>query len=907
MTIPAGTAFGPYEVVCLIGAGGMGEVYRAHDPRIGRDVALKVLAARAADPDELRRFEQEARAIGQLNHPNILTIHDAGRLPSDGVVADAPFIVTELLEGHTLRHRLAQGRMDPTEAIVDALQVARGLAAAHERGIVHRDLKPENLFVLPDGRLKILDFGIAKLAATATATDVTVAYADVTRAGVMVGTPGYMSPEQLRGERVGPQSDVFAFGVILYEMLAGARPFAGDKGADRIGATLRDDPAPLAGRAPGVPQGLEGIVRRCLEKRPEDRFPSARDLVVALEAVAASQAGASSPPPAAAGQRTAVFAAAGAVLLLLASVGAWLVGREPDAPSTTAHSTPAPRVTPFLASDAIEDDPAWSPAGNLIAYVSDATGNADIWICDPSGSNPINLTAQHTGVDSVPAWSPDGTRIAFFSEREGGGIFTMNALGGDVRKAISIKPGVVYTVSLTWARDGSLVYTNFSAEGRKHVYRGGASGEPPACLTCDAGTSEGGRSGQLSADGTLLLYKSSEMGARGSTFVRHLASGAVHTVLDRADMPRWAADGRHIIFISARDGTPDLWQVGIDPQSGARTGEPERVTSGLGITAFALAPDGRQILAVTEKSHANLWSFPANADRIDSLAQGEQWTTGQFMDTRGRWLTDNAGVIFQSNRRGSLDIWTVGAPGAPPQRVTTDPGTEHRPRVSPDGQWIAFDAIDETGEHVRLMRRDGSGSRLLDPLLPRRFSMSCCADWSPDGRRLAIHVNNWTSAIVRLDPSTGAAETTPVDFAGGADEYHRWSPSGTRIAYEAITEGSWDLWTANPDGSQAQRLTSLPGNERTASWHPRLPFIYFDGEGAIWRVRTDPEGRALGLPERWLVLPGRTDAVGDGLDFSADRERVLITVRERASDIWLVELVSDAKASAAYRPTAVSR
>jgi serine/threonine protein kinase len=871
----------------------MGQVYCAHDPRIGRDVAIKVLATGVSvEADDLRRFEQEARAIGQLNHPNILTIYDTGRLPSGGAAPDAPFIVTELLEGHTLRHHLEQGRIDPARAIDYALQIVRGLAAAHAKGIIHRDLKPENLFILTDGRVKILDFGIAKLVAPVNATAATIADPAPTRAGMLVGTAGYMSPEQARGEPVGPASDLFAFGVIVYEMLAGIRPFAGASVAERIGALLRDDPPPLRSRVMDVPDEVEQIVRKCLEKSAAHRFPSAGDVVQALESVASPRRDAptASPPPST--RRAPLAIAAAAILVALAAAGAWMALRpRPSAPAVPPTSRAAPRVTPFLASDAIEAQPAWSPSGNLIAYVSDASGNADVWICDPSGSNPINLTVKHAGIDSVPAWSPDGSRLAFFSDRDGGGIFTMNALGGDVRRVVPIKPGVLYTFSLTWSRDGSLVYTNFNEQNRKHVYRVPDSGGQPSCLTCDVESVEGGRSGDLSASGTLLLYKSSEMGARGAVFVRNLASGSVTTVLDQADIPRWSSDGRHILFISSRDGTPDLWQVAFDPTSGARTGEPERLTSGLAVSAFALAPDGRQILTVTQKSHATLWTFPATAHRIDDLAQGQQWTSGQFMDTRGRWLPDETGVVFQSNRRGSLDIWTMSAAGDAPRRLTSAPGTEHRPRVSPDGKWIAFDAIGTAGEYVHVMRPDGSDIRLPDTSWPKRFSMTCCADWSPDGR-LAMHVNGWSSALATLDLSTGAAvETVPLDLPGGADEYHRWSPNGTLIAYEALTEGSWDLWVARGDGSGARRVTTLPGNERSAAWHPRLPFIYFDGDdGALWRVRVDAGGKALGVPEIWLKLTGRLESAGDSIDFTRTGDRVLVSLLERASDIWLVEL-----------------
>ena len=242
MSITAGTRLGPYEVVSPLGAGGMGEVYRARDPRIGRDVAIKILPpGLAADPDRLRRFEQEIRATGLLNHPNILTIFDTGTFEPAGIATGAvPFIVTELLEGRTLRDLLRDGAIEPSRAIDYARQIVRGLGAAHEKGIVHRDLKPENLFIDAAGRVKILDFGVAKLVALGAGDD-TIASTQ----GMVVGTVDYMSPEQARGETVDRRSDLFAVGLVLYEMLAGKRPFAGKTAAERTSALLRDEPAPL--------------------------------------------------------------------------------------------------------------------------------------------------------------------------------------------------------------------------------------------------------------------------------------------------------------------------------------------------------------------------------------------------------------------------------------------------------------------------------------------------------------------------------------------------------------------------------------------------------------------------------------------------------------------------------------
>src|SRR5262245_10218113 len=280
MLLSAGMKLGPYEIVAPVGAGGMGEVYRARDPRIGRDVAVKVLpAAFSKDPERLRRFEQEARSAGVLNHPNILAIYDVGM--HDG----APYVVSELLAGENLRDRLKVGAVPPRKAIELAIQVAQGLAAAHEHGIVHRDLKPENLFLTRDGRVKILDFGLAKLTTVdrnAGAGPSAPTMGTDTGPGTVWGTVGYMSPEQVRGQAVDHRADLFAFGAILYEMLSGKRAFQGASPADTMSAILKEDPPELTRSAEGIPPALERLVFHCLEKGPGERFQSARDLAFDL-------------------------------------------------------------------------------------------------------------------------------------------------------------------------------------------------------------------------------------------------------------------------------------------------------------------------------------------------------------------------------------------------------------------------------------------------------------------------------------------------------------------------------------------------------------------------------------------------------------------------------------------------
>jgi serine/threonine-protein kinase len=315
VTLAPGTRLGPYEIVAPLGAGGMGEVYRAKDSRLGREVAVKVLPASFSnDPDRLRRFEQEARAAGILNHPNVTAVYDIGSI--DG----SPYVVTELLEGETLRSRLAGGPLAPRRAIDYALQIAHGLAAAHEKGIVHRDLKPENLFITKDGRVKILDFGLAKLTKPDEAGPQTSLPTETagTEPGVVMGTLGYMSPEQVRGKPADTRSDIFAFGAILYEMLSGKRAFHGDSAADTMSAILREEPAELSSTNQQISSALDRIVRHCLEKSPEQRFQSARDTAYALDETlaGATTTGVAPPPVRARPRRWPVLLAASLAALL---------------------------------------------------------------------------------------------------------------------------------------------------------------------------------------------------------------------------------------------------------------------------------------------------------------------------------------------------------------------------------------------------------------------------------------------------------------------------------------------------------------------------------------------------------------------------------------------------------------
>ena len=423
MPLGSGTRLGPYEIAALIGAGGMGEVYRARDTRLGRDVAIKVLpAALARDPQGLARFEREARAVAALSHPNIVALFDIGRQRIDGASEEVTFVVNELLEGKTVRERLEEGPIPARKALDMARQIADALAAAHDRGIVHRDLKPENVFVTTDGRVKVLDFGLAQVAATAgLETTETMAAAPKTigtTPGTILGTIGYMSPEQVRGQPVDARADLFALGAMLYEMLTAERAFSGESAADTISAILHSEPARLSRIAAIAPPSIERMVRRCLEKSPTERFQSARDLSFALDTAASGGSASSSaadltPAPARRTGAVRIVAAGAAVVLAAVAALSFSLGRraQPQARSTppALFSIPA-NIAPFDAASV-------SPDGRYVAYTGapafqNPTGAGfSLRRLDSLQVQPLLETTQ-----AIPPifWSPDSRSVGYF-------------------------------------------------------------------------------------------------------------------------------------------------------------------------------------------------------------------------------------------------------------------------------------------------------------------------------------------------------------------------------------------------------------------------------------------------------------------------------------------------------------
>ena len=811
MPLAAGTFIGRYQIVEWLGAGGMGDVYRARDSRLDRDVAIKLISETfAGDAMRVRRFEQEARAAGQLNHPNIMSVYDVG------VDAGRPYIVSELLDGRSLREALTTADLRWPTAVAWARQIAEGLAAAHDRRIVHRDIKPDNVFITRDGRVKILDFGIAKLTAEQEHPQPAWSPTD-TAAGAVVGTAAYMSPEQIRGEVLDGRSDIFSVGAVLYELLGGRAAFARATQAETIAAVLKESP-PIA---VDVPPGLTRIVSRCLEKAPEARFQSARDLAFGLD-VLSDTGGVAVPAPAKARSRTYAAAAAFIVLAAVAAGAVWLFQRRASIGENPFARATFTALTDWEGTEALAEI---SPDGRFVAFLADRAGEFDIWLTQVGTGQFRNLTADIPAMsapgvvlrnfgftgdgsaiwfsmsgrpgdrkmlmpllggavrpflgdgDVTPAWSPDGTQLAYFNNKEHGGdpIFVADRTGADPHLLLPPEKGVLHNHNPTWSPDGRWLY----------FVRGV---EPTTQMDLWRIRSTGGNAERLTEQSSALNYLA-------------------------------PIDPRTILYVSRSDDRSGPWLWSFDVE----TRVARRLSAGLEeYTSVAASRDGRHVVATVARPTSSLWTVPIQAQPADDRLVARHPVTA----TRATAPRLGPAALFYLASRGAdvglwrfqdgraLQIWKG------EERTLSEP-----PAISPDGQRVAIAVRQGSTRHLVVMAADGTDVRSIATTLTIEGApVAGALDWSPDGQWLVAGGRDASGAGLFKIPLDGKP---PIKLVPGAATNPIWSPRGDLIVYAGVfVDGQVPLLGVRPDGTPV----SLPPVRAREGGYRFLP----DGRGIVF-------------------------------------------------------------------------
>jgi len=802
MPLSLGTRLDSYEIVALIGAGGMGEVYRARDTSLKRDVAIKVLpTSYSLDPDRLRRFQLEAEAAATLNHPSILSIFHIGQ--QDG----SPYIVTELLEGETLRARLRRSRMRLRESLDIAAEVTRGLAAAHEKGITHRDLKPENLFLTKDGRVKILDFGLAKFNPTQStdADAATESLHEPTRPGQVLGTVGYMAPEQVRGHTADARSDIFAFGAVLYEMLTGKRAFCGESSADVFSAILNSDPPALSTDSREIPSAAARIVRRCLEKSPERRFQSAHDLGYALEAAAAaSDSNAGEVIDNKRPRKRLLVKWLVAVFGLCAVIAALYVWLAPTIErELRLRRLQQLTAVPLTALPGNVESPTFSPDGSQIAFAWDGENNGagyDLYVKAIGTERPLRLT-HHPAPRLSGAWSPDGRSIAIsrVAGEDYTGVYLLPPTGGPERKLIaSQQPASGWGNDIGWSPDGRYLAYLDQPENAKssisvwlYLLRLDTSERTPVKTGCDTVFTP-----SFSARGEYLAWVCRDTQAIFSVNAQRLSDGRIlhpaHIEDDITGMA-WSGDGR--ILFSASSG--NLWETSL-----ARPHDAKKLPFGHDARDIAVSPAAHRLVYVQGVTNINIWRLDLQA----SPPKASKLIVSSREQTSPSISPDGSKIAFESTRTGASEIWVCDADGSNAIQLSSfGKGVTGSPRWSPDGKWIAFDSR-ATGE---------ANIYLVDPQggVPRKLELD-------------THGNNMPS----------------------------WSHDGKWIYFNNGDDAAnQSVWKAPSSGGHATQLARNPAGFPIESTDGR--YVYFFRNKRVWRINTDGSGEEAvkGIPESGYV------------------------------------------------------
>jgi eukaryotic-like serine/threonine-protein kinase len=890
-TLRPGQQLGGYEITSFIGRGGMGEVYLAQDQRLRRKVALKLLpAVFMQDENRRQRFEQEARAASALNHPNIIVIYEISEVES------TVMMVTEFIDGLTLRDHLTNlGALDLRTALNIAIQIADALDVAHKAGIVHRDIKPENIMIRPDGYVKVLDFGLAKLSEAEPPEASTSASNEAMRtgSGVVIGTIGYMSPEQARGQTVDARSDIFNLGAVIYEMVAGQKPFAGDTPSDTFAAILTTEPAPLSRVAPNTPAELARIVSKALRKDREERYQVVKDLLLDLRNLKEEldfqekldRSGTHSMNIGLTRRNGSPVVTIALIAALLGIAGIVVYKFLDWKRTPTSGATKVLKTTQITFSSGLDGFPSLSPDGKSVTYTSDQNGSFEIYVKQlASGGGELQLTndgQQNFG----PAWSPDGQRIAYYSKKRGG-IWTVSALGGAPRQLTETG------ASPAWSPDGSLIAYQSAVPGEVFSSRAlspstiwivSAQGGKPRRISEPGNPSGGHGAPAWSPDGKRIAF---EVADYLSVAVWSIAVDGTDPkkIVDGSE-PTYSSDGGRIYFNSGHRAESELSRISVSA-TGDPVGAPAVVMQpGNGVTlgSLAMSADGKRILYSVERTSSNLWTiavtpkgdaapptvFVSDTSSRNSLprfspdgtkiainrwrpamsvdlwvadANGKnltQLTNNPGMDSQASWLPGGDKLAFLSDRDNRhLMLWSISiATGKQEPLLDLGDGVQFA-AVSPDGNLVAYNLIQNGIMNIWLAGiHDGQRRQLT---FDNEMSGFPC--WSPDGNLLAFEMKRGEDDYLMLLPLNGGP-ATQLTFDKGKSWPNSFSPDGDKIVFAGQRDGVWNIYSISLATKEQKRLTnySRPNSfVRYPSWtRNQIVYEYAETTGNLWLMELE--------------------------------------------------------------------
>jgi serine/threonine protein kinase len=879
MPLHPGSRLGPYEILSPLGAGGMGEVYRARDTRLGREVAIKVLPdAVSATPQRVMRFEREARSASALNHPNIVTIYDVGS--SDSV----HYIAMELIQGEPLRALLLEGPLPVRRLLHVGIQIAEGLAKAHASGIVHRDLKPENVMVTEEGHVKILDFGLAKLTQPDSSGDGPPQELTATQEGAVVGTVGYMSPEQATGASVDYRSDQFSLGSILYEMATGRWAFRRASAPQTLTAIIQDDPEPIGAVNPAIPAPLRWTVQRCLAKEPRNRYASTEDLARELVTIRDNLSEATGAPgvlpiaPAPKPRRHWRLAAAlfGAILLA-AGVAGWSLRQRDYFWKNPLADARFQRLTDWEGS---EFDAAISSDGKFVAFISDRADRFDAWVMQVGSNEVLNLSKGSIPVTFGNAnhnigFSSDDSQvwIEVFgkSSRYGSDVWLVPTIGGNPRlflpEAISIafSPDRARLVYNTGERAEALFVADRNGGNKRQIFQG----EPGISNTYPVWSPDGrfiyfarGFTTPVDRD----IWRIPSGGGSPERLTNHHARVAYPTFLDERTLlyagPRPDGSGSALYSMNVETRIPHVVSLGLEDY-----------------LSVAASADGRRLVATVANPTSRLWTAPITDHAVDEGAVRPL----SLPAVRAAAPRFGAGqILFLSSKGGADGLWSFKDGAATELWRGSEGAVAAAPEISPDGAWICFVVRHQERGHLYVMAANGTGPRRIAESLDARDTPS----WSPDGRWIAVVASEGMEQPLFKVPLDGGA---PVRLVGGINTNPVWSPDGRLIVYAERGGRGWNrLKAIDPERQPLQ----VPDVQVTAGGNR---YRFLPGGKALvlergWRTNVDFWLLDLATGGQRRLTDLRQGFEGKSFDISPDGKQILFDrVRDNA-DVVLIDL-----------------